>query len=617
MSLRYRLIAFSVILALIPVFVAGRTMIRITRDELKSSARDQLLSVAQNVTQEIEDFYRNTWLAPLNLLRKAVESENLHPNEKVSYLAEGMKSLGDIVSIQLSVSGVAAPLMVIADDFSRRVPETDATRMLEIPEGRIQDFLSGGESITADLTYLKPQKVWLVTVMMRLSESAFRRPAVMSAQINLDRLKDRIDNFPHNETHTIFIIDARGRRVFDPQQPDLSDLSLVKTAKRLMTAETATIGVELYVRPTGERMLGAYAIPQALELGVIVEQSEADAYQAVSRMENNLIIWIIIGFLIAVIGAVIVSFSLTRPLHRLTHAAHAISQGDLSMRITELSRSDEIGMLSSAFNKMVTDLGRHIDLLTEATKAKERVESEIKLAAAIQESFHPKTFPETVDFDVWGACYPAREVGGDYFDVFAIDEDRYGFVIGDVSGKGLAAAMFMAVSRTLFRVLAVDNRPTDQVMTEFNERLVELDKGSNMFITLLYAVYDRTTRMISYTTAGHHMPYLYSPGDNGNRFFLLPPMETMVAGMMGGIEMKRAERKMKPGDVVVLYTDGLIEAMDDAEELFGEDRLEETLNTCTHLSPREICHRVVNTVFKHQIEEPQFDDMTLLVVRMK
>ncbi len=612
MSLRNKLLIFSIILALIPIGFAGKEMIRITRDELISSANDKLLTVANKVSLDIDGFIRSDLL---RIIKKAVETEELGINEKVSLMTEAMKNETDFVAFQISVKGFASPLIVTQDKFSDKLKESsaDPVSILKVLPEKITNLRKQEEVFAGDLTYIKEVNAWLVTAILPMKVSGL--DAAFSARINMGSLIKSISK--DSSTHKIFItlVDSKGHKIFDPDSSDLSRFKLVETVKKVLNSNTRTGGVETYARPSGEEMLGAYAFSHTLDWGIIVEQYKSNAYMAVSQMRQSLIFWGIIGFSIAVVGAVIVSVSLTRPLQRLTKAARKIAQGDLSVRIEKKMPRDEIGELSKTFNRMVNDLREHIDKLTETTKAKERAESELKLAWNIQQSFLPKNFPKLKEIDVWGKCDPAREVGGDYFDFFKIDNENYGMVIGDVSGKGAQAALFMAVSRTLFRILSAQDYSPELVLTKFNDQLVALDQGANMFITVFYAVFNTKTSMLCYSSAGHNMPYIKSSQSNGI-FQMLPAMKTMVAGMMDGIPMELAETHMHHGDVIVLYTDGMTEAIDEDDEEFGEERLEELLNKYSHLSAKDMCNNLIQDVQVFQGTKPQFDDMTMFILKI-
>ncbi|MDY6791959.1 MAG: SpoIIE family protein phosphatase [Thermodesulfobacteriota bacterium] len=619
MSLRTKLLVFSIILALIPLGIAGRSLIKITRDELKSSANDKLIITAKKVTQEIEDFYKYSWLAPLRLIKKAVENEDLGVNAKLSLLTEGIKDIADIVALQISVQGASTPLLVTQDEFSHKLSKisVDSKQFLKLTPEQIETLKKDGVIFAGDLTYLNDADAWLITLILELDQRTFGRRATLSARINLDRLRKRIENNQSAEKIPITLINPQGRKIFASGMPDLSKNRLVKTVKELLASNIRTIGAQPYQRPSGEKMLGAYGIPTILKMGVIVEKNEEDAYQAAAEMQRNLFIWIVFGFSVAVVGAIIVSVSLTRPLLKLTRAARQISQGNLSTRIEGKEQKNEIGELSAAFNKMVDDLRLYIDKLTETTKAKERVESELELGKTIQQGFLPKEFPRFKEIEVWGKCDPAREVGGDYFDFFQIDDNNCGIVIGDVSGKGVPAALFMAVSRTLFRILSSRDLPPDMVLTEFNDRLVALDQGANMFITLFYGVFNMTTGRFIYSTAGHNMPFVKTSMAPGENFAMLPQMKTMVAGMMEGMSMDLAEINLNKGGAIVLYTDGITEAINKQNEEFGEKRFARLLDKYADLPAQDMCEKLIEDVNAFQIEREQFDDMTMFILKKR
>jgi len=215
MSLRIKLLLLFIILALIPLSVAGRSMIRITRDELKSAANDNLIMIASQVTQIIDNFYRYSWLNPLLLIQKTVENENLGANEKLSLLTEGMESAPDIVALQVSVEGVASPLLVIQDGFSGRLKELslDAANILRLTPNGIAALLEEDDIFVGDLAFLSEGDIWLITIILPLDETTFDRPATLSARINLDRLRTRIENHPFNKKGFITLIDLEGRKI--------------------------------------------------------------------------------------------------------------------------------------------------------------------------------------------------------------------------------------------------------------------------------------------------------------------------------------------------------------------------------------------------------------------
>ncbi len=618
LSLRSKLLIVFIVLALIPLGISGRTMLIQTRDELMSAQNDELLLVANQISETIDDFYYDTWAAPLLLIRTALDDPRLGINEILSLLYTGTTEITDLVAIQLTVEG-ARPAVASNEEFTNRLESfgLDPSEVLRVPPEQVFGAEIDGNIGIGELTHVPEADVWLLNLLMPLENGLMGRRTVLSAQINLERLRERIESHSFLQHGSIYIIDSHRHPLFTTHLDSLDENEMVRMATERLESEIRTATLASFHHEDGEEMLGAFAYPQEFQWAVIVETSTENAYYAVNLMFWNLMIWLGVGFVIAVGGAIIFSYTLTKPLLRLTKAANTLASGDLSTKVEGAVRRDEIGSLASSFNKMVDDLNQYIYQLQETTKQKERAESELKLARNIQQSFLPKSFPELDEIEIFGLCDPALEVGGDYFDVFPIDDSVYGFVIGDVSGKGVPAALFMAVSRTLFRMISVKERMPDLVLSEFNDRMVELDEGANLFITIFYGVYELKTGVLTYSTAGHNMPYLYQKSHAEKGFQMLPSMSTLVAGMIEDIPVERGVLQMQPGDILYMYTDGMTEAINKDNEEFGDDDLMDYLNHETDKSMEEICQSSLKKVKDFQKGMPQFDDMTLLGLKVK
>lgn len=244
------------------------------------------------------------------------------------------------------------------------------------------------------------------------------------------------------------------------------------------------------------------------------------------------------------------------------------------------------------------------------------IRNELDIASHIQQSILPQTFPpfpERTDFDIFAEMIPAREVGGDFYDFFLIDTDRLGFVIGDVSGKGVPAAIFMAVSRTLLRAVALTGTPPAQCLDRVNSLLC-LDNRAEMFVTLFYGVFNARTGEIEYGNGGHNPPYLL------RRSGAVEALESTGGMVLGAIDRIRYRAKtvnLEPGDGVFLYTDGVTEAMDSDGNLFSEHRLQEFLGQINRAAPDEIVRAVLKQVKEYSGPAAQNDDITVLVIRRR
>ena len=364
-SLRNKLLFFSVILALIPLGIAGRTLITITQDELKSSVNEELSVVADNLAQEIDEMYRDIWRAPLLLIRNAVDNENLGAAEKAALFLNGIKDVPDIISLQLSAEGVPTPLLLVTQEKSiekLRQAGLDPKRVLRVSSKTISALLDPERVSIGDLTYIPETDTWLLTMVVALERKIFKRSATLSARINLDRLKDRILLHHFTKTGTITLVDMTGEKLFDPDRPNLRELQIVQAALRLLSSGSRAIGVEPYTRPTGEKMLGAFSFPRYFDWAVIVEENEADAYLAITKMVHSLIMWVLIGFCVAALGAIVFAQRISRPIVKIGKVAQLVGRGDFAVRVAEIKTRDEISDLGKRMNEMIEGLHERFQL---------------------------------------------------------------------------------------------------------------------------------------------------------------------------------------------------------------------------------------------------------------
>ncbi len=241
----------------------------------------------------------------------------------------------------------------------------------------------------------------------------------------------------------------------------------------------------------------------------------------------------------------------------------------------------------------------------------ERKRAELQIAHDIQMSFLPEKLPHMASFDLAATSLPAKEVGGDFYDAIPLPDGRVGLVMADVSGKGVPAALFMALSRTVVRANASVNGSTADTIRNAN-RLVADDSKSGMFVTLFYGVVDAAARKFTYVNAGHNPPLLFRNGGE--------PQELKATGIILGVmdDADYYERTidLADGDLLLFYTDGVTEAIDREKEQFGEERLIATVKECRGLPSSEVAARIQKAVFDFCGAEPQFDDLTLMVLKV-
>jgi phosphoserine phosphatase RsbU/P len=260
---------------------------------------------------------------------------------------------------------------------------------------------------------------------------------------------------------------------------------------------------------------------------------------------------------------------------------------------------------------------KQLQVLKEAVQTHDQllaIRHELEIASNIQQAILPRTFPafpERKDFDLFAAMLPAREVGGDFYDFFLIDNDRLGFVIGDVSGKGVPAAIFMAMSRTLLKATALAGARPAECLQRVN-RVLCLDNSSEMFVTVFYGILDTRTGAIEYGNGGHNPPYLLRA--NGE-IEALESTGGMVLGAIEDVSYRSKTVALRPGDGIFLYTDGITEAMDGAGELFSDGRLRAFLGKLNDSPPAEIVRAVVDEVKRYSAAVAQSDDIAAVAIK--
>lgn len=364
LNLRTKLLLFAIVIAIVPLLVAGRTMIRIAQDELKSSANEQLVNTAQQVVAEVNDLYERTWLAPLLLIRNAIDDPHLGVQEKISLLRLGIADIPDIVALQLTVEGASLPLVVVKDDFAAhlKAASLDPLEVLRTPASLVGALRENNDGYVGDVRRIPQTDDWLATIVLPLKTDLGGGRTTLSARIDLERLRQFVQNHPFNRTGVLTIVDAEGRKVFDPKQTDLSSYDIVAEATRLLKSGTPIISVEPYKRPDGEVMLGAFVFPRPFHWAILVEKRQRDAYLAVTMMLKSLTFWALIGLAVAVLGAILLALRISRPILKIERVAAEVGEGNFEARVQGVRSRDEVGDLARRMNEMVVGLNERFQL---------------------------------------------------------------------------------------------------------------------------------------------------------------------------------------------------------------------------------------------------------------
>ncbi len=338
-------------------------------------------------------------------------------------------------------------------------------------------------------------------------------------------------------------------------------------------------------------------------------------------LKDYLILVIIVALLIFVIFITIYIMFLRKtiinPLQLIVNSAIKFvdtnideNSDEIVALVLDVKTGDEIEVLAEAFNKMTSDIIKYITELTNATSERERIKTELRVATLIQEGMLPHNFefPGREEFAVYASMRAAKDVGGDFYDFFFVDEDNFCIVIGDVSGKGVPAALFMAMTKITVKDLVSKRLPVNDVMTEANESLCR-NNEQGMFVTLFVAIVNVKTGKMEWCDAGHNPTILWKKDGS---VVTLKGKKGFVCAGMEGIKYKLNEMTLDKGDIIYLYTDGITEAINSAGELYGESRLTNFIEATHDRDIKGLCGDILTNVDSYAGDEPQFDDITML-----
>ena len=359
----------------------------------------------------------------------------------------------------------------------------------------------------------------------------------------------------------------------------------------------------------------------------------------------------LISIITLCIAYFLISKIILKPIKKLTTNIAQISLGNLDIT-TEVTSNDELGLLAQAFNKMTLDLKTSIEAYTREHIEKERIGAELNIAAEIQLSMLPcnfPPFPERKEFDIYATMHPAKEVGGDFYDFFFVDDDILAIVIADVAGKGVPAALYMVITKILIENNATSNKSLNDVFQAVNKSICD-NNDTGMFVTAFMGYYYINTGKFVYVNAGHNPPLLLkfgirnsefgiqdfelgtaegvpyktpnselrTPNSSTERVFnFLTSKPNNILGWKKDVVFNEVELSLEPGDVIYLYTDGVTEAMNKDLELYSETRLYETINKYKDLPPKELLLALKNEIEIYSTDTEQADDITMLALKVE
>ncbi len=449
---------------------------------------------------------------------------------------------------------------------------------------------------------------------------------VAQVDLSFEWLQQFISSVKFGKTGYGFLISRDGKILTHPEDKTLVGQDLFNMAReyenqRLRDAtkemEEGKAGYVSYKRfiDSSKNML-IYTPLSAGDWFLGVDFPREELVSDLHDYDEMIVVMAIGGIALLFIVTYFAANSLTGSLRNLDEKTQEIVRGNLDFEPPEIRSGDEVGRLAESFAAMRDSLKSHIKQLTETTAVKEKMLSELRIARSIQMSLVPRLIPKFIDddrFDVAAILEPAREVGGDFYDFFFCAPDKLYVVIGDVSDKGVPAALLMAVTKTLIKALAKGGSDIVDIFKRLNKEIY-FNNDTGAFVTVFCGVLDLSSGLFTFSNAGHHPPVLI---ENSGEVHSLETFYGTAPGAVEKAVYKKEIYQMKPGDLLFLYTDGVIEAFNDRREMFTEERLLKLLQENKLASARMLVNSVMDglSLFVHKKERD--DDITILDLRYK
>ena len=474
--------------------------------------------------------------------------------------------------------------------------------------------------------------------------------AVLEGSTKLDGLQRLVSEVAYNENSFSILVSGDGQLVYSPRTTgDLAMDDMVSTDirqtsnKELNDLVGRSLSLEdgfTTVTIDGEKYFVAYAPLKILGWTQMMFVSEKELFKSTDallnemdtvnseivtkygrRMNRTIIVILIVTALIivyAVAASSVFSRKTINPIKKMTQRVRSMDGDNMSFEMEEVYKTgDEIEVLAGAFKRLTDKLENYIEEVTRISAEKERIDTEMATANKIQDSMLPRifpAFPDRQEFDLFADMRPAKMVGGDLYDYYFIDDDNLALVIGDVSGKGISAALFMVMTKHIIQsqIMLRDGNVTEAI-EGVNELLME-ENAAGMFVTVCLGILNIKTGHLSYINAGHEYPAIYR---NGGQFEIFKDNHGAPVACKKRIKTYLNELDLNPGDMLYLYTDGITEATNTDLKMFGHERLLEVLNKNIDADVHHLDQAVREAVDEFVGEAEQFDDMTTLIIRYK
>ena len=440
---------------------------------------------------------------------------------------------------------------------------------------------------------------------------------VIGTSGDLDAMRDWLNNYKFEANGKYLLTSAKGTYLIHPDKniefkktiselaDEINSKQLKYVAQQVKIEKSGFVTMPKSSVHNGEVVFVYSPIPKTNWSSYLVYSSD-NFYKPVRHFQLIILSVTVLGIFLLILFINWICKFTTNPIVKLSHIAERYGKGEFEVELPPVTSNDEVGILTQAFYTMRDNLLNLLKIQKENAKEEQKRASELEIAKRIQASVLPVNFPKTTHFDIYASMNPAKEVGGDFYDFFFIDENHFAFLIADVSGKGIPAALFMMNAKSLLKSNLLSGYPLGVAISKTNNELC-VTNDAGMFLTAFIAILNTVTGELEYVNAGHNFPAVKL----NNEFEYLKSDNNLVLSAMEDYEYKSSKIFLKPEDNILIYTDGVTEAQNTKEEFYGEEKLINLLND-KNQKPKEIIESIKTSIKEFSDEASQFDDITML-----
>lgn len=631
-SLSYRIISRVLLFCVIIWIIIFSVYYIFTRINIEKSTNENARLLVQNVVNEIEKTLKPIEVIPENF-SWMVETGNLPEDSIYMFLSTMVKNNPSIYASAIAFEPyLTDPSIKHFAPYAYR--EGDDIKTMQLGSANYDYFIMDWYQIPNFLKKSYWSEPYYDTGGANALISTYSVPfylnkngkrifgGVITVDISLDWLTDLVSSVKVFDTGYAFLLSRSGTYLTNPDKSLIMNETIFTMAKETSQPKIREIGRKMIKGETGNtsmvhnvhgKIFVFYIqLPSTKwSLGLVFPHDEM--FASLKMLNIFVVLLGIFGLGLLVFFTVRIIRKQIRPLSKFSKSARIIAEGNFNAELPEITTKDEMKELHDSFEFMQNELANYVSDLKATTSAKEKIESELRIAKEIQLGMIPHIFPPFPDLpelDLYASLVSAREVGGDLYDFFLLDDNLLCFAIGDVSGKGVPSSLFMAVTRTLLRSIADKSKSTAEIVTSMNKTL-SFNNDSNMFVTFFLGIIDTKSGLLNYCNAGHNPPILIKSDGVANYFNIT---KSIPVGLFENYEYSEESIYIEPSDQLFLYTDGVTEAEDIEDLLYGNDQLLKVIRENSALTPRMLIEKVNIDIARHVNGHIQSDDLTMLSI---